>query len=353
MSSEPFENSMQSSSRATSSSSATQGEHTRMASVPDEAAQFASPYTSDSDWNESEKEQRFSGPEPQQLSNFLGWFSIGLGLAEILAPKALGRAIGVGDHPAIMRALGVREIASGLGLLSQRGTAAWAWSRVGGDAMDLALLGAAARGPDANPRRIAMAATAVVGVAALDLYASRRLQHEPVELREEPITHALAINSTPEALYTFWRNVENLPRFMTHLESVTVTGDRTSHWVAKAPAGMSVEWDAQIVRDDPNEGLSWETVEGSEIRHQGTVRFEPARSGRGTIVRVQLHYSPPAGKLGVHLARVLGEEPHVQIKDDLRRLKQLLETGEVATVIGQPSGRRTLLGRTTLGGRIQ
>src|SRR5690606_21465281 len=114
-----------------------------------------------------------------------------------------------------------------------------------------------------------MAATAVVGVAALDLYASRRLQSEPVELQDEVITQSLAINSTPEALYTFWRNVENLPRFMTHLESVTATGDRTSHWVAKAPGGMSVEWDAQIVRDDPNEGLSWETVEGSEIRHQG------------------------------------------------------------------------------------
>jgi uncharacterized membrane protein len=219
--------------------------------------------------------------------------------------------------------------------------------------MDLALLGAAARNPGADQRRIAMAATAVVGVAALDIYASRRLQAEPVEFHDEVITQSLAINATPEALYKFWRNVENLPRFMTHLESVTATGDRTSHWIAKAPAGMSVEWDAQIVRDDPNEGLAWETVEGSEIRHQGTVRFEPARSGRGTIVRVELHYVPPAGKVGVHLARALGEEPDVQIKDDLRRLKQILETGEVATIIGQPSGRRTLLGRTTLGGRIQ
>ena len=339
----------------TSSSQSSQSDLRRDVATSEADPQYASPYTSYSEWSDSDSEQEAHarGIESNHLSNFLGWFSVGLGLAEILAPKALGRAIGVGDHPALMRALGVREITSGLGLLSQRGTAAWAWSRVAGDAMDLALLGAAARSPMSDQKRIAMAATAVVGVAALDIYASRRLQAEPVELQDEVITQSLAINATPEALYKFWRNVENLPRFMSHLESVTATGDRTSHWVAKAPAGMSVEWDAQIVRDDPNEGLAWETVEGSEIRHQGTVRFEPARSGRGTIVRVELHYVPPGGKVGVHLARALGEEPNVQIKDDLRRLKQLLETGEVATIIGQPSGRRTLLGRTSLGGRIQ
>jgi uncharacterized membrane protein len=321
-----------------------------------ETAQYASPYSSYSEWSqeEMEMEARREFPlEPRQLSNFLGWFSIGLGLAEILAPRALGRAIGVGDHPAIMRALGVREITSGLGLLSQRATGAWAWSRVGGDAMDLALLGAAARNPDANPQRISMAATAVLGVAALDVYASRELSGRELPATDEVVSQSLAINSTPQALYAFWRNVENLPRFMAHLESVTATGDRTSHWIAKAPAGMSVEWDAEIVRDDANEGLAWQTVEGSEIQHQGTVRFEPARSGRGTIVRVEMRYVPPAGKVGVQLARILGEEPKVQIKDDLRRLKQLIETGEVATTLGQPTGRRSLIGRTTLGRRMQ
>src|SRR5690606_1796580 len=153
--------------------------------------------------------------------------------------------------------------------------------------------------------------------------------------------------------YTFWKNVENLPRFMSHLESVTPIDERTSHWVAKAPAGMTVEWDAEIVRDDPNEGLAWQTVPGSEVTHEGTVRFERDPPGRGTVVRVQMRYIPPAGKVGVQLAKLFGEEPKVQIKDDLRRLKQLIETGEVATNLGQPVGRRSMLGRVVLGRRVQ
>jgi uncharacterized membrane protein len=318
---------------------------------------YASPYTPYSEWSGEEKlEQESSGPsfEPQQLANFLGWFSVGLGLAELLAPRALGRVIGVGEqHTSLIRSLGMREITSGLGLLSGRAPAAWALSRVGGDAMDLALLGAAARSPDANPQRIAAAATAVMGVAALDVYASRELGRAELEAPDEIVRESLAINSTPQALYTFWKNVENLPRFMGHLESVTATDERTSHWVAKAPAGMSVEWDAQIVRDDPDEGLSWQTVPGSEVTHEGTVRFEPIRSGKGTIVRVEMRYTPPAGRVGVQIAKLFGEEPHLQIRDDLRRLKQLIETGELATTLGQPSGRRSLIGRTTLGGRVQ
>lgn len=325
---------------------------------PREAAAYASPYASYSEW--SEEQQAYLAPheeepsiDPRQLANALGWFSIGLGLAELMAPRALGRAIGVGDHPQLMRALGVREITSGLGLLSQRATNAWAWSRVGGDAMDLALLGAAARNPDADPRRIAMAATAVMGVAALDVYATRALSKMELSEPEEIVSESRTINSTPEALYSFWKNVENLPRFMSHLESVTPTGERTSHWIAKAPAGMSVEWDAEIVRDDPNEGLSWQTVPGSEVTHEGTVRFDPDPSGRGTVVRVQMRYVPPAGKVGVQLAKLFGEEPKLQIKDDLRRLKQLIETGEVATTLGQSTGQRSLIGRATLGRRVQ
>lgn len=324
---------------------------------PTEAAAHASPFAPYSEWANEEGYEEYESEEPlidpHRLASALGWFSIGLGLAEIFAPRALGRVIGVGDHPGLMRALGAREIASGLGLLSQRGTSAWAWARVGGDAMDLALLAAAARKSDADPRRIAVTTTAVVGVSALDVYASRELSRMRAIEPEEIISESRAINSTPEALYSFWKNVENLPRFMSHLESVTPIDERTSHWVAKAPAGMTVEWDAEIVRDDPNEGLAWQTVPGSEVTHEGTVRFERDPTGRGTVVRVQMRYIPPAGKVGVQLAKLFGEEPKVQIKDDLRRLKQLIETGEVATNLGQPVGRRSMLGRVVLGRRVQ
>ncbi|MGH8178817.1 MAG: SRPBCC family protein [Steroidobacter sp.] len=291
--------------------------------------------------------------DDRQLAQALGWFSIGLGLAEVLAPRALGRAIGVGEHPAILRMLGVREIISGIGLLSERAPGSWAWSRVAGDAMDLALLGAAMRSPDAQPQRIAIAATTVLGAAALDVYASQRLMHAELDAPEIRVREVVAINSTPQVLYAFWSNVENLPLFMSHLQSVSKTGERTSHWVAKAPAGATIEWDSEIVDDEPNARIGWRTLPDSEITHEGIVRFEAATDDRGTIAHVELLYWPPAGKIGAALTHLLGEEPRKQINDDLRRLKQLLETGEVSTTLGQSSGRRSLIGRATLGRSMQ
>jgi uncharacterized membrane protein len=303
--------------------------------------------------DEASEDSRFY-VDDRQLTQALGWFSIGLGLVELIAPRALGRAIGVGDHPAIMRMLGVREITSGLGMLSERAPGAWAWSRVAGDAIDLALLGAASSSPDAKPERIALAATTVLGVTALDVYSGQRLTQAQSEVSPQiEVTESITINDTPQSLYEFWKNSENLPRFMQHLESVTVTGERTSHWIAKAPVGTTVEWDAEIVDDQPNQRIGWRTLPDSEVVHEGMVTFEPAIGDRGTILRVELLYQPPAGKVGAYIARLFGEEPAVQINDDLRRLKQLIETSEVATTLGQSSGRRSLIGRTTLGRTLQ
>lgn len=220
--------------------------------------------------------------------------------------------------------------------------------------MDLALLGAAARSPGSDPARIAIATTAVLGVTALDSYSGQRLtESQSAQAPQIEVTETVTINDTPRALYAFWKNIENLPRFMRHLESVSATGERTSHWIAKAPAGTTVEWDAEIVEDQPGERIGWRTLPDSEVMHEGRVTFEPAPGGRGTVVRTDLLYRPPAGKVGVQIAKLFGEEPRRQINDDLRRLKQLIETGEVATTLGQPSGKRSLLGRTTLGRRLQ
>jgi uncharacterized membrane protein len=126
---------------------------------------------------------------------------------------------------------------------------------------------------------------------------------------------------------------------MKHLESVKVTGGDRSHWVAKGPAGTSVEWDAEVYNEKENELIAWRSLEGSQVDNAGSVHFESAAGGRGTIVRVVLKYDPPAGKLGAVVARLFGESPAQQIDEDLRRFKQLMETGETATTEGQPSGR--------------
>jgi uncharacterized membrane protein len=125
---------------------------------------------------------------------------------------------------------------------------------------------------------------------------------------------------------------------MSHLESVTVIDNKRSHWVAKAPLGTTVEWDAEITSERENERLGWKSVEGSEIVNSGVVEFRPTQD-RGTELVVTLTYEPPAGKLGSLIAKLFGEEPNQQVADDLRRFKSLMETGTIMTVEGQPSGR--------------
>jgi uncharacterized membrane protein len=148
------------------------------------------------------------------------------------------------------------------------------------------------------------------------------------------VKKTLIINSTPEKLYKFWRDFQNLPQFMKHLESVKVTGDNRSHWVAKAPAGTSVEWDAEITEDRPNELIAWRSLEGSDVPNNGSVRFKSAPGERGTIVAVELEYDPPGGVIGSGIAKLFGEEPEQQVYDDLRCLKQVMETGEVVVSDG-------------------
>lgn len=142
------------------------------------------------------------------------------------------------------------------------------------------------------------------------------------------VKETMTINRPAEELYSFWRNFENLPRFMKHLESVRMIDDRHSHWVAKAPAGTTVEWDAQITVDRENEMIGWISLKGSDVDNAGYVRFESSPGRRGTLVRISLQYNPPAGKVGSRVAKFFGEEPELQIKGDLHRFKQLMETGE-------------------------
>jgi uncharacterized membrane protein len=155
------------------------------------------------------------------------------------------------------------------------------------------------------------------------------------------VQKTFTIDRSPEDLYNYWHNFENLPRFMKHLKSVSKKDDRRSHWVANGPMGVPVEWDAELVDQRPNEYLVWRSLPGSAICNRGSVEFRPAPNGAGTEVTVALTYHNPAGKLGAAFAKMMGREPEQQVREDLRRFKALMETGEIPTVVGQPSGRRS------------
>src|SRR5215210_3194793 len=146
--------------------------------------------------------------------------------------------------------------------------------------------------------------------------------------RGTKVEKSVRINRPAAELYRFWRNFENLPRFMSHLESVTERGGDRSHWVAKAPGGTSVEWDAEVYNEKEGELIAWRTLEGSQVASAGSVRFEETPGGGSTLVRVSLKYDPPGGKLGSLVARLFGENPEQQIDEDLGRFKQLMESGD-------------------------
>ena len=151
------------------------------------------------------------------------------------------------------------------------------------------------------------------------------------------VVKSVTINRPRQEVYEFWRDLEHLPTFMIHLEAVTSSGDLRSHWVANVPAGR-VEWDAEIIEDRPGEIIAWQSVEGSAVPNGGSVRFTDAPADRGTEVHVDLHYDPPAGRAGAMVAKLFGEEPQQQLRDDLRRFKQVMETGEVVRSDGSLEG---------------
>jgi len=158
------------------------------------------------------------------------------------------------------------------------------------------------------------------------------------------VENAFLINRSPEDLYGFWRNFENLPQIMTHLESVKVLDDRRSRWVARLPriaGGKRLEWDAEITRDDANSLIAWRSVEGSDVEAAGQVRFAPAIGDRGTEVHAFVTYVPPGGILAQWLAPLFSKASKRMIREDMRNFKRLMEAGEIPSIIGQPHGTCT------------
>jgi uncharacterized membrane protein len=272
------------------------------------------------------------------LATMLGWFSIGLGALEVLAPRSVLSCVGVRPSNAgarVVQAMGLREIANGAGIVQNPVSKEWVGSRIVGDVLDFALLGVAFAKSERRERTL-LATVAVAGVALLDLLATERLaesRRTPARARADdagsPVVRSITIGRPRTEVYTMWRQFTNFRRFMENIHSIEDLGNGRSKWVAAGPAGMRVEWESEIVADRPDEMIQWRSVEGSLVYHAGTVRFKDAPRGEGTVVTVEMRYAPPGGTIAAAMLKLLRKEPGQQIGDDLRRLKQVMETGEV------------------------
>lgn len=187
--------------------------------------------------------------------------------------------------------------------------------------------------------------------SALGVNTASEEERSPAK-RAIKVTKTLAVNAPVENVYRFWRNFENLPRFMHHLQAVQVKDGKRSHWVTKGPAGMTIAWDAEIINEVENKLIAWQSTEPADVYNSGSVNFRPTPH-HGTEVHVVLRYTPPAGALGVAFAKLFHEDPARQIADDLRRFKSLIEVGEIPTTVGQPVGPSSTLSRWDIGDALK
>lgn len=276
--------------------------------------------------------------EAAGVANFLGWFSLGLGVAEIVAPHAVSELIGVKPtrkNRSVMQAMGVREVVKGVGILANDRPRDWLWGRVAGDALDLALLGRAMTTHSVKKERTASAIGAVLGVAAMDLLTAQALSAGPKLTRERSdegrirVRKTVTVRSSPAEVFAFWSDLSNFPRFKRHLESVEVLDETRSRWTASLDRGPSVTFDVEITERRPDELLSWRTVEGAPVSMRNELSIRPAPGDRGTEVTLEMDYDPPLGLLGATVAKLFREEPEQMITDELKRFKQLMEVGEI------------------------
>ena len=292
------------------------------------------------------------------LERGLGLLALGLGVAQVAAPGTLVRLVGIeesGRTRALMRGLGAREIATGLGILSEAAPAPFLWARVGGDALDLALLGLALAQDGTRKGRAAAWTAAMAGIAAADTLAALRRSgatgdgagargggHGIGAGTRHEVRESITVNRPRGEVYGLWRDLVRLPEFMEHLVEVAPLGDGRTRWTARAPGGGTIEWDAETTANIPDELIAWRSLPGAPVESEGSVRFAVAPGGRATEVHVAFDWIAPGGKAAALAARLLGEEPGQQVRDDLRRLKQVLELGEIVRSDGSPEGTRAL-----------
>lgn len=287
------------------------------------------------------QEQDLGDRPGTKLGKGLGWFSIALGVTELVAPRGLARFIGIepdGKVPVVTRLFGLREIAAGALLLAKPTSPYGGWNRVFGDLIDLMTMSVAMKRGSTHRGRNVFALANVVGVTALDAYHGVRESRRKLG---EPVRRAITINRRPEEVYAMFKNFERLPEFMNWIESVEMIDEDLSHWRVKTPAGV-IEYNAETIEDVPGRKIAWRSMPDATVPNRGCVEFLDAPGGRGTEVLVEMQVAAPLGKT---LASA-------EAKSDLRRLKQMLEVGEIvksdASIhkkphAAQPSGQGDVL----------
>ena len=271
----------------------------------------------------------------------LGWFSIGLGLAEAVATRRSGRGLGLEPYGGLLRIFGAREIATGNGILALRDPTLGIWARVGGDAVDLATLGTALSSAKGKRDRLGAALGTVAAITAVDLFCARQLSEQrraaatPATVEER----SLSIGRSADELYRLWREPATFATIMGSVAAVTALADGRSRWTISGPRGRTLTWETQIVDEQPSELLQWRSTPKGKVVSEGLVRFRPAPGDWGTEVSLQLHITPQGGLLSRAMPRALGGGSRPLLGQVLRRFKSLAETGEVPRISSQPAAR--------------
>ncbi len=280
-----------------------------------------------------------AGMDSEQITQGLGWFSIGLGIVEMLAPRTLSRMIGVRYHPVFMRVFGAREATAGIGILTHPNQpAGWLWARVAGDVLDLASLGWAFNTDRRGTAKRIAAVAAVAGVTALDVMCAQGYTKVATDTGFES---SVTIGKSPRELYDLWREPQIMSQVMGNFAEVRKIDEEHMHWVIPGFMGSVYEFDAKSVEQRPGELIRWKSISGAVPPNGGEVLFRPAPGDRGTEVTLRFKLESSANILHQAAFTLIPSIPKTALWKALMRFKSLAETGELPSLKNNPSARRS------------
>ncbi len=280
---------------------------------------------------------------PVGLARGLGWFSLGLGLFEVIAPRRLADFFSLEDQEGLIRTYGVREILNGCGVWAAKNPTPWVWGRVGGDLLDLATLATGLSDDNPERGRVLFGLAGLTGVTLVDLVVAERLRRTKAAGAEEQheVVRSLTVHGSPEELLARWRDAETLSQVMAHFAEVHGAGPDEQHWQLRLPATQGLAWTARNLPRQDEGVLGWQSLPGATLPNEGSVSFRPSTGAdRGTVATLRFRFDPPGGAFGDSLTALLGAAPGLIASQALRRFKSLVETGEIPTTENQPAARR-------------